>query len=159
MTKFKNHSLKKYLDALSAREPVPGGGSAAALAGALGAGLIGMVTQYSLGKSGDKNTESALKKTLKNSNRIRQKLLDLVDRDAEAYLEVVKARKGTETAKKKAQNLSKRVPLEICQLCYDAIQLAPFLVVKGNKYLLSDVEAAVELLQSAFRAASIFTKD
>lgn len=159
MKKFRNHSLKEYLDHLSAREPVPGGGSAAALTGAVGSGLISMVAQYSIGKSDDKKVEEVLKKTLKDSNRIRLKLLDLVDRDAEAYMQVVKARKESPAAKKKAEKLSKRVPLEICQLCYQAIGLAPFLVVKGNKYLLSDVEAAVELLESAFRAAFIFTKD
>jgi methenyltetrahydrofolate cyclohydrolase len=153
MKKFKNHSLEKYLDVLAAREPVPGGGSAAAMAAALGAGLISMVTQYSLKKGSPALVERRLQKTLLASERLRQRFLRIVDLDAEAYLAVVRTRKGPERARKAALKQAAKVPRELAQLCYQAIDLTPFLVLKGNKYLFSDVEVAVELLLAAFKSA------
>ncbi len=159
MKKFKSHSLKDYLSVLSSKNPVPGGGSAAALAGALGAGLIGMVTHYSIGKGRSSSDEKKFKKILRESQQIQNKLLDLVDKDAQAYLKVVKIRKSNARAKRRAQIESRRVPARVCELCYKAVELTPFLVLKGNKYLISDVQAAVELLLASFKAAFIFTKE
>ena len=159
MKKFKNLTLLEYVSVLASKNPVPGGGSAAALSGALGAGLISMVTQYSLGKGKPQVVEDKFKKILRNSQKIQKDLLELVDLDAQAYLKVVKSRGKSESIKKKAQEFSRRVPAQVCKLCYQAVELTPFLVKHGNKYLLSDVQAAVELLLSSFKAAFIFTKE
>ena len=156
MKKFKSHTVQQYLEVLSRKVPVPGGGSAAALSGALGAGLLSMVTNYSLGRKHSSSVEKRLQKSLKKSEAIRKRLLELVDLDAEAYLKVVKARQGSQQEKKKAQKGASAVPKEIGRLCYEAVQLAPFLVEKGNKYLLGDVKAAVELLHGAFIASLAF---
>jgi methenyltetrahydrofolate cyclohydrolase len=153
MKKFKNHTLEQYLNILAAREPVPGGGSAAALAAALGAGLISMVTQYSLGKGSSPNVERRLEKILCASEQLRAKFLELVDLDAQAYLEVVRTRKGLEREKQTALRKAAAVPREIGKLCSQAIDLTPYLVLKGNKYLLSDVEVALELFFAAYKSA------
>lgn len=146
---FKNKTIQKYLDQLSRREPVPGGGSAAALTAALGLGLISMVTNYSLGrKSNTKTVEKHLKKILAHSESIRLRLLELTSLDSEAYLK--DRRQGTKSAL--------AVPQEVCKLCYKAVQLTPFLANKGNPYLLSDLEVALELLLSAFLAARIMVR-
>ena len=155
MRKFKNHTLKNYLDSLSARAPVPGGGSAAALAGSLGAALISMVANYSLGKNKSKSVERQIKNTLLKSEKIRKRLLELVDLDAQAYLGVVKTRRSKGAVKRKALKKARAVPMETCRLCYAAIQLTPLLVEKGNRYLMSDVQAAAELLEAAFHSAMI----
>lgn len=123
--KFKDHTLQEYLDRLSAREPVPGGGSAAALSSALGAGLICMVTRYSLGKGKPAAIESKLTKTLAKAEDIRARLLELVDEDAEVYLGVVAARKLDAKAQKAAAKKSAQVPKAICRLSYDAVELTP----------------------------------
>ena len=153
MKQFKNHTVEEYLNVLAAREPVPGGGSAAALAAAIGAGLISMVTRYSLKKNLPDRFERRMEKTLQQSEILRQRFLDLVDLDAEAYLEVVRTRKGPEAEKKVALKKASSVPREICKLCSRAIDLTPFLVLKGNKWLLSDVEVALELLTDAYKSA------
>lgn len=155
MKAYKGYTLKEYLNSLSAKSPVPGGGSAAALTAALGVALISMVANYSKGKSACNRTEARIKGTLQKSERIRKRLLELVDLDAKAYLKVVAARKSSVKAKKSALKKAAAVPREVCRLCYDAIQLTPFLVQKGNKNLISDIEVASELLLAAFNSAKI----
>lgn len=153
--KYKTHTLQEYLQVLSERTPVPGGGSAAALVGSLGAGLISMVANYSLNRGQGPQVESKIKSILKKSKTIRKRLLDLVDLDAQAYLNVVKNRKSSPEKRKKALRQARAVPQEVCRLCTQALELTPFLVRKGNKYLLSDIQVAVEFLLAAFSAAKI----
>ena len=138
--------------------PVPGGGSASALSAALGAGLISMVAQYSLGRKHSVAVEKRIRKILKESEQIRKRLLDLVDLDAQAYLRVVQTRKSSPQQRHRAEQAAAKVPQEIGRLCYKAVQLAPFLVANGNKYLMGDVEAAVEILSGAFSASKAFLK-
>ena len=155
MKRYKIHTLQEYLDILSQRTPVPGGGSAAALVGSLGAALISMVANYSLNRNQPRPVEARIKIILKKSETIRKRFLDLVDLDAQAYLNVVKNRKARPDKKKKVLRQAREVPKEVCRLCYLAIELTPYLVEKGNKYLLSDVKVAVEFLLAAFHAAKV----
>lgn len=155
MERFKDQTLQQYLQRLSERTPTPGGGSAAALAGALGAALISMVANYSLGKGKPPQIEKEIKKILQQSEKLRKRLLQLVDLDAQAYLGVVKARKKSDKIKKTAAQRAREVPLEICQRCYEAVELTPYLVHHGNTYLISDVQVANELLLAAFKSAVI----
>ncbi len=155
--KFKDHSLEAYLNILSQKTPVPGGGSVAALVGSLGAGLLSMVANYSLGK-GSASIDTRIRKILKKSEFLRRELLILVDLDAQAYLKVVDARNKSDKEKKKAALEAKRVSLKVCNLCFQSVQLAPELVKIGNKYLVSDVQVAVELLLAAFNSALILAK-
>ncbi len=153
MTQYKTYSISKYLDCLSSKDPAPGGGSAAALVSATGTSLVSMVAQYSVGRKQSKAVEAKIKKILKESDKIRKRLLILIDLDAQAYLEVVKARKKTLAQQEKAKKKACDVPMEICRLSYAAIQLTPFLVEKGNPYLLSDVKCAIEMLLAGFQSA------
>lgn len=153
MQKLKNHTLKEYSERLSAREPIPGGGSAAALAAALGASLLSMATNYSIGKKKTKAHNAKMKKSLIKSEKIRKRLLELVDLDAQAYLGIVKSKNKSTGAKNDALKRARQVPLEVCRLCYQAIELAPMLVKEGNPHLVSDVKAAVEMLEAAFNSA------
>jgi len=155
MPKFKDHTLRQYLDVLASLKPVPGGGSAAALTGAIGMALISMVANYSLGRNASKDTDHKIRNILKKSENIRKRLLNLVDLDAEAYLKVVKSRKGTPAARKAALRQARKIPAEVCRLCYTALDLTPLLVKKGNPYLISDVQCALEMLLAAFNSAMI----
>ena len=156
---FKDKTLQEYLDQLSRREPVPGGGSAAALTGAMGVGLISMVTNYSIGrKANTKAVDRLLAKILAQSEPIRLRLLELTSLDSEAYLKVATARTLDKKAQRQAAKEAKAVPQEVCKLCYKALQLTPYLVHKGNPYLVSDVEVAVELLLSAFNGARVMVR-
>jgi len=156
---FKEKTLQEYLDQLSRREPVPGGGSAAALTAAMGVGLISMVANYSVGrKSNTKAIDKRLGRILAQSEPIRLRLLELTSLDSEAYLKVSAARSLDIKTQRQAAKFARAVPQEVCKLCYKAIQLTPYLVEKGNPYLISDVEVALELLMSAFNAARVMVR-
>ena len=155
MKKYKDSTLKEYLNALSAKIPVPGGGSAAGLVGSLGASLLSMVANYSLNRNQPQETEKKIKNIFSQSEKIKKRLLALVDLDAQAYMKVVKARQSSPKIKQAALSGAREVPREVCSLCYQAIELTPFLVEKGNPALQSDVEVALEFLLAAFNAAKI----
>jgi formiminotetrahydrofolate cyclodeaminase len=156
---FRDKTLQEYLDQLSRREPVPGGGSAAALTAALGLGLISMVTNYSIGrKANTPAVNRRLEKILAASESMRSRLLALTSLDSEAYLKVAAARSLDQKAQRQAAKEARAVPLEVRTLCRKAVGLTDFLVQKGNPYLLSDVEVALELLMSAFNGCGIMVK-
>ncbi len=112
--------LKKYLNDLAAKKPAPGGGSAGALSGALAAGLVSMVVNFSIGKNSP--DEKRLKEILKESENLREKMSELVDEDVKVYEEVssvFKLPKESEGRKEKIQEALKKaakVPLEIAQV-------------------------------------------
>lgn len=137
---YKNESLKKYLDDLSAKLPAPGGGSAAALNAALGAALIGMVANFTIGKPKYAKYEAELKSILYKSEKLRNQFLELVDLDVAAF---------------KSQNLRDclDVPFMVARLCFEGIKLCPPLLPKGNSNLISDVGVAAVFLESAFASA------
>ena len=155
MKPFKNYTLAEYTRVLSLKVPAPGGGSAAALTAALGAALLSMVANYSLGKTSSRTNEQKIKASLKTSEQLRKRFLQLVDLDARAYLNVVKTRRAAPVKRAAARRKAAEVPLEICKLCYKAVQLSPALVRYGNKHLISDVKVALELLLAAFNAARV----
>lgn len=133
-------SLRQYLDDLAAKVPAPGGGSAAALTAALGASLISMVVNFTLGKPKYATHEGELKKILEKSEKLRNEFLNLVDLDVVAY---------------KSKNIrdALNVPFMVARLCFEGIKLCPALIKKGNMNLASDVGVAVVLLESAFTSA------
>lgn len=137
---YYNHSLRKYLDDLSAKLPAPGGGSASALAAALGAALISMVVNFTLGKPKHAKYQVQLSDILRKSEKLRNKLVELIDLDVQAY-------------KSKDARKALDVPFMLCRLCSEAIKLCPELINKGNKNLISDVAVAAVLLESAFTSA------
>ncbi len=156
---FAAKTLEEYLNQLSGKEPVPGGGSAAAFTAALGAGLVSMVTNYSIGrKANTKAIDKKLNTILKQSEVIRKRLLELTSLDSDAYLQLTAARSLDQKAQHQASKEARRVPLEVCNLCYKALDLTPFLVAQGNPYLLSDVQVAVELLMAGFNGAIIMVR-
>lgn len=155
MARLVDHSLKDYLDDLASLAPAPGGGSAAAYVGALGAGLITMAALYSIGRGKDKAVDGKLRAIKRRSEALRRKLLAAVDTDAAAYQAVVDSRKGTPAQKQRALKKAVAVPRQVAEWCYEAVDLTPYLVENGNKYLISDVEVAAELLLAAFRSAMI----
>ncbi len=146
--------ISDYLEHLSAKEPVPGGGSAAALSGAMGAALIEMVTRYSIGKGKPEAIETSFAQTLDKAGKLRKRLLDLITLDSQAYLNMREAKKIGEDAYKKATVLAAEVPGEVKKLCLEGLSLTAFLHQEGNRYLLSDVIAAEAFLKAGADAAS-----
>jgi formiminotetrahydrofolate cyclodeaminase len=133
--------LKEYLNDLAAKLPAPGGGSAAALTAALGASLISMVVNFTLGKAKYAEFQEMLKTTLEKSESLRQEFLRLVDLDVQAY-------------SSKDMRDALNIPLMVARLCFEGIKLCPVLIKAGNVNLISDVAVAADLLEAAFACAS-----
>ena len=150
---YQQKTIKEYLDDLAARKPAPGGGSASALAGALGCALLSMSCNFTLGNEKYKDVQPRIKQTLKQTESLRQRLLFLVDLDVKAYYKVFKSRKGSPEVYQSNLISATNVPLEICRLAVSGYNLCPLLVKIANKYLISDVRAGKELLKSCFKSA------
>jgi len=155
---YKDKPIKEYLDALASREPVPGGGSAAALVAATGIALLSKVANFTLGKEKYKDVEAQMKDMLKRADALRETFLELCSEDARAYKNLSRAFKMPKTDERaaKLQDALKEamsVPLRICQGAHRAIKLCDPLAEKGNRNLLSDVDCGREMLICAYKAA------
>lgn len=137
---YKNQSLTKYLNDLSAKLPAPGGGSASALNAAMAAGLISMVVNFTLGKPKYAGYEQELKDVLRLANKLKDDFLSLVDLDVIAY-------------KSKDARKAMDVPLMLARLSYEGIKLLPALIKKTNQNLISDLAVAAIFFESAFSSA------
>ncbi|MCX5669676.1 MAG: cyclodeaminase/cyclohydrolase family protein [Candidatus Omnitrophica bacterium] len=137
---YKTQSLTKYLDDLSARLEAPGGGSAAALNAAMGASLVSMVINFTLGKPKYSKYEAELRSVLIKSDKLKDDFLSLVDLDVSAY-------------KSKDPRKAMDVSLMLARLCYEGIKIVAPLIKKTNVNLITDTVIAVIFLESAFSAA------
>lgn len=153
--------LATYLDRLASRDPVPGGGSAAALSLALSAGLLSMVAQFTIGKKRFANVEAEIKEILVKTKAIRQEAASLIEEDSRLYLKYRQAvamakedparPKALSDAIKDGNHLLERM----AQLAEEALTLAKPLLEKGNPYLISDVACAASFARAAFEAAEV----
>ena len=133
--------MKDFLDSLASKNPTPGGGAAAAVAGAMAAALVEMVVNLS------KNLE------LKTGN-LRTRLLALADEDAKAFDEVMAAYKSKSKVRiKKALLKAIEVPEETKKLSKDVEKLARIAAKRGNKNAVSDAKTAIHLAQAAQKSA------
>lgn len=152
---YLNGSLAKYLRDLSAREMVPGGGSAAAVSAAVGAGLNLMVINYSTDKDESKQrpTEELIILKVKQAE-ILDRLQMLIDEDCRVFQGLMKALSSGEDPQG-AYISAASVPLEVCRLCCESIELSSFLVSNSNKNLITDVSCAAQSIKAAFYSAEL----
>lgn len=163
MTDFGESTLRRFLDDLASSAPTPGGGTAAAAAGAMGAALAEMVAALTLGREKYAASHEALRPIAEAAATARSSLLALAREDSEAYDEVVAARrmpKGTDEekaardAKIAAANLrAAQVPLETARTAAGLLDLIPELAEKGNPNAASDAGSAALLLETAVQGA------
>jgi formiminotetrahydrofolate cyclodeaminase len=160
---FTELSLAEFTRRLADGQPTPGGGSASALAGAMGAGLVSMFCNLAIGKKKYAAVQVEMEEAAAAANRWRGRLVELVDLDSEAYAKVLAAnRLPKETEAEKAARreamdaatlIATRTPLETAACCVAALELVPPLVAKGNPNALSDLKVGMELLFTAFTGA------
>ncbi|MBU4252884.1 MAG: cyclodeaminase/cyclohydrolase family protein [Candidatus Omnitrophica bacterium] len=139
---YKTQSLTKYLNDLSAKLPAPGGGSAAAMNAAMGASLLSMVINFTLGKPKYSKYEKELKTILKKSDKLKDDFLNLVDLDILAY-------------KSKDSRKAMDVPLMLARFCCEGLKMLAPLIKKTNVNLISDMAIAAIFLESAFCSARL----
>ena len=160
--------LRHFMDKLASKSPEPGGGSVAAFTGALGAALVCMVANLTLGKEKYKDVQPQIEALLKESEELRGDLQDLIQKDTEAYgalSEVYKMPKNTDAEKaartvKMQEALKKacQVPFEIGLKALDVAKLAQRAADIGNVGAVSDAGVAVLLAQACAQSAALNVK-
>ena len=163
MTDFSKLSLAEFLGALASEAPTPGGGTAAAVAAAMGAALAEMVAGVTLSKEKYAASHDAVRPIAAAARAARGEFLALAREDSEAYDLVVAARrlpKGTdeekaERAKKieAANRQATEVPMRTARAAARLLGSLPDLVEKGNPNAASDAGSAALLLEAAAEAA------
>lgn len=150
-----------FLDALASKAPVPGGGGASALVGALGTALCTMVGNYTVGKKKYADVEEDVKALMARAEDIRARLLALVDADAEAFEPLSKAYAipkddpNREAVMEQCLRDAAATPMEILRLSCQAIGLHREMLEKGSVMMLSDVGTGVIFCQSALYGAAL----
>lgn len=157
--------VSHFLDELASSAPAPGGGSVAALSGALGAALISMVCNLTLGKRGYEEVQGDIEDLLAQAEALRKELTDLLEADVAAYTAYSQAAKlPRETEEQKAvraeamQNALKNatlVPLRIAEAAVKVMDLCMPVAEKGNKFAVSDAGVAVLMAEASLRSAAL----
>jgi formiminotetrahydrofolate cyclodeaminase len=157
--------VASFVQNVASRSPAPGGGSVAALAGALGAALTTMVCRLTIGKKQYARVESDLRKVEEYSKDIRDRFLELVDKDSDAFDAVMDAMRLPEdsseqkSAKDKASHEANlraiQVPLEVMDLAVSVLPKTLEVAQKGNINSISDVGVAGMMLRSALEGAAM----
>jgi len=157
--------LNGFLSELASDSPTPGGGSVAALCGAIGAALNSMVANLTIGKKKYAEVEDAMKENLAATETLRLELAQMVDEDAEAFDKVMAALKmPKETDEEKAvrkkalqQALvdAATVPLAVMEMCLGVIKLAKPVAESGNVNAVSDAGVAALVARAGVHAAKL----
>ena len=165
MEKIAQKSCVDFIEVLASKSAVPGGGGAAALAGAIGMALGSMVCNLTTGKKKYAEYEEAIQEILSKASKLEEELLSMIDKDAEGFYPLSKAYglpTSTEEEKKfKAETMEKclkvacEVPMNIVRLCFDSIKLHEELVDKGSKLAISDVGCGVQCLRAAILSGQL----
>jgi formiminotetrahydrofolate cyclodeaminase len=153
---YLNGPLKDYLDDLAAKKPAPGGGSAAALTAAIGAGLMSMVANYTVNNPEYKNVAEKAAVILSRCEDARRELEALIDKDVNAYNDLSKTLKESGNDAVRMEAVYKdavRVPFDVCMISAECLKLCNDLAECGNKRLITDTEIAALLLDAAFISA------
>jgi formiminotetrahydrofolate cyclodeaminase len=157
--------LRNVLDAFASAEPTPGGGSASALAAALGSSLLVMVASLPKSRTNSEEDRAALAFAAGALTGVRQQLTEAIDADTSAYNQVVAAYKqpkatAAETSARKAAvaralRTATDVPLGVMRLSVDALKHAQAVARHGHRAASSDVGVALALLQAAIEGARL----
>lgn len=148
-----------FLDSLAGGTPTPGGGSAAAHAGAMGAALVSMVARLTVGKEKYAKVREEMEEILEESEKLRSELTLAVKEDAEAFRELMEAyrlpREDAERSAriKQATLHAAEIPLLVARNSERVIQLALLVAEKGNLNAISDGAAGANLAKAAVISA------
>lgn len=156
-------SCEEFLEKLASKEPVPGGGGAAALGGAIGAALASMVVNLTLGKEKFLAVESEMLRLAAASEYLRQELLQLAQEDAsvfEAFMNCYKMPKATDAEKalrqakiQEAAKMAAEIPLKIGEKSLAVLLLAAEAAELGNPAVITDAAVAALMARAAVRSA------
>jgi formiminotetrahydrofolate cyclodeaminase len=152
-------TVKEFLDRVASGEPVPGGGSVAALVAGLSAALSAMVARLTIGKKNDPGLDEEMAVLAQRVLRMQDQLIGDVDRDSEAYTGVLKAyrmAKGSDDEKNRrtaaiqdALKEAARVPLSVAEKGANILELVGVIVKQGNENAMTDGLVAALMARSS----------
>ena len=154
-------SASEFNDALASREPVPGGGGASAMSGAMSAALGCMVCNLTIGKKKFLQYNGELRKALSGFENLRHRFLKLTDDDAKAFeplsqaYKIPKDAEGRDNVMEKALIAAALVPLDIMKASAETIELFVSISDKSSAMVISDVGVGVKMAASAMSSASL----
>ena len=157
-------SVTEFTEVLASKAAVPGGGGASALVGALGAALGSMVGELTVGKKKYEAVEEDVKALMARARELRMRLLACVDKDAAAFEPLSKAYGIPKDDPAREEILEKCLrdaaapPLEILDLCCEAIELQREFADKGSVLAVSDAATGVVFCWSAMYGAAVNVK-
>jgi formiminotetrahydrofolate cyclodeaminase len=167
-TSYTDGTIQAYLDKLASAAPEPGGGSAAALVGALGAALLTMVAQLTLGREKYVSVQDEMNDINTRAEALRARLTEMVTLDAEAYRAVSQAMqlpKNTDAEKsardealQSALKGAAMVPLQAAEAAREGARLSLPTAEKGNPSAVGDAGVAVILAEAAAQSAALNVK-
>jgi formiminotetrahydrofolate cyclodeaminase len=162
--KMVDGTMRSFLDDLASDTPAPGGGSVAALAGALGAALVAMVGRLTIGRKKYASVEAEMRETVDRAEALRQRLAGLIDVDSEAYNRVSAAyglpkdtpeQKATRTqAIQIGLRAAAEIPLQVALACVEVLALAGPAAEEGNVNAASDAKVAALMAAAGFEGAA-----
>lgn len=158
-------AVDRFVDEVSSESPAPGGGSVAALAGSLAAGLAAMVANLTVGKKGYETAWADLSALAGRAQALKDRLLRAVDEDTEAFnqamaaMRMPKATPEEQAARNAALEAgyqqAARVPLATAALCLEAIELAAEVAARGNRNSASDAGVAALMARAGVEGAAL----
>lgn len=169
---LQNLTVKAFAEELASNSPAPGGGSAAALAASLGSSLGSMVFNLTVGKKAyneyEEETKDSILKALEITNLNQAEFLNLMEKDAEEFIELMaafKLPKNTEEEKtvrkekiEEGYIKALQVPLTVAEKSYEIYKYIELAANFGNKNAVSDAGVAALLLQTAIESAVLNVK-
>ncbi|TDX67115.1 methenyltetrahydrofolate cyclohydrolase [Methylosinus sp. sav-2] len=161
----KDETIGKFLDDLASERPTPGGGGAAAVMGAIGAALVSMVANLTIGKKNYESVEEDLKAARAEAERVRAELTAAIDEDVVAFNSVMGAyglpratdedKAARSAAIQAALKEATLAPLRAVKACFEVIVLSEAAADKGNLNVISDAGVAVLAANAGLRSAAL----
>jgi methenyltetrahydrofolate cyclohydrolase len=151
---YSEGSIKQFLDDLSSKSSIPGGGSAAALAGATTASVVAFISNLTIGKEKYKEVESEAKEVLEETCKLKKELLKMIDDDSIILKEILDTYKTGN--KEKLLEVSKKAvdfSMNMTKACVEIMELALHISKIGNRMLASDFEVAAYIGDAAVNSA------
>ena len=162
---IKDNRIEEFLDALASQSATPGGGGAAAIIGAMGAALVSMVCNLTIGKKKYADVEVGMKDVLGKAEALRRRLTGMIEDDAKAFDKVMAAygmpketdaeKAARDAAIQEALKIATEVPLACAQAAREVIDLAESASQKGNLNVISDAGVGVLAGYAALRSAAL----
>lgn len=162
---IKDKSVQNFLDELAGKASTPGGGSAAAVMGAMSAALLSMVANLTVGKKKYEGVEADMQKLLQRTEELRDRLTGMIEADVEVFDKVMTAYgMPKDSDEEKTQRASAiqialkeatDVPLECARQCAEVIRLSEPMAEMGNTNVISDAGVGVMAAHAALRSAAL----